>query len=98
MPEPKREHSYELFIIKIDKNRDSFARELYKRGIEVGLHYIPLHLLSYYKQKYSLRVNDFPKALRNFQQVMSLPIHAAMSDDDVAYVIEQVKEVAQSRV
>ena len=98
VPEPKREHSYELFIIKIDKNRDSFARELYKRGIEVGLHYIPLHLLSYYKQKYSLRVNDFPKALRNFQQVMSLPIHAAMSDDDVAYVIEQVKEVAQSRV
>ncbi len=98
VPQPKREHSYELFIIKIDKNRDSFARELYKRGIEVGLHYIPLHLLSYYKQKYSLRVNDFPKALRNFQQVMSLPIHATMNDEDVAYVIEQVKEVAQSRV
>ena len=98
IPQPLREHCYELFMIKVDKNRDSFARELYKRGIEVGLHYIPLHLLSYYKQKYSLRVNDYPKALRNYQQILSLPIYGAMSDEDVAYVIEQVKEVAQSHI
>ncbi len=98
LPVIKREHIFSLYIIKIDKNRDSFARELYKRGVEVGLHYIPLHLLSYYKQKYSLRVNDFPKALRNFQQILSIPIHSKMSDEDVMYVVEQVKEVAQSRV
>ena len=97
LPKELRDHSYSLYIIKIDKNRDSFARELYKRGIEVGLHYIPLHLLSYYKQKYNLRINDYPKALRNFQQILSIPIHAAMSDDDVYYVIEQIKEVAKSR-
>ncbi|BCD60240.1 MULTISPECIES: DegT/DnrJ/EryC1/StrS aminotransferase family protein [unclassified Nitratiruptor] len=98
LPKEVRDHIYSLFIIKIDKNRDSFARELYKRGIEVGLHYIPLHLLSYYKQKYSLRINDFPKALRNYQQILSIPIHSGMSDEDVYYVIEQIKEVAQSRV
>ncbi|MRI58492.1 MAG: aminotransferase DegT [Epsilonproteobacteria bacterium] len=98
LPKELRDHIYSMFIIKIDKNRDSFARELYKRGIEVGLHFIPLHLLSYYKQKYNLRVNDYPKALRNFQQILSIPIHAGMSDEDVAYVIEQIKEVAKSRV
>ncbi len=98
LPKQVREHIYSLFIIKVDKNRDSFARELYKRGIEVGLHYIPLHLLSYYKQKYSLRVNDYPKALRNFQQILSIPVHEGLSDEDVAYVIEQIKEVARSRV
>ncbi|SMC09823.1 DegT/DnrJ/EryC1/StrS family aminotransferase [Nitratiruptor tergarcus] len=98
LPVVKRDHIFSLYIIKIDKNRDSFARELYKRGIEVGLHYIPLHLLSYYKQKYSLRVNDFPKALRNFQQILSIPIHAGMSDEDAYYVVEQIKEVAKSRV
>ncbi len=97
LPKEVREHSYALFIIKIDKNRDSFARELYKRGVEVGLHYIPLHLLSYYKQKYNLRINDYPKALRNFQQILSIPIHANLSDEDVYYVIEQIKEVAKSR-
>ncbi len=98
LPKELRDHIYSMFIIKIDKNRDSFARELYKRGIEVGLHFIPLHLLSYYKQKYSLRVNDYPKALRNFQQILSIPIHSGMSDEDVGYVIEQIKEVAKSRV
>ncbi|MRI83068.1 MAG: aminotransferase DegT [Nitratiruptor sp.] len=97
LPAKKRDHIFTKFIIKVDKNRDSFARELYKRGIETGLHYIPLHLLSYYKQKYSLRVNDYPKALRNYQQILSIPIHAGMSDEDVGYVVEQIKEVARSR-
>lgn len=98
LPIKKRDHTYQLYIIKIDKNRDSFARELVKRGVYVGLHYIPLHLLSYYKQKYNLRINDFPKALKNYQQILSIPIHSKMSNDDVYYVIEQIKEVAKTRV
>lgn len=98
LPVKKREHTYELYIIKVDKNRDSFARELVKRGVEVGLHYIPLHLLSYYKQKYSLRINDFPNALKNYQQILSIPIYSKMSNDDVNYVIEQIKDVAKNRV
>ncbi len=98
LPKKVRDHIFTMFIIKVDKNRDSFARELYKRGVEVGLHYIPLHLMSYYKQKYSLRVNDYPNALRNFQQILSIPIHEGMSDEDVAYVVEKIKEVAKTRV
>ncbi|MRJ02141.1 MAG: DegT/DnrJ/EryC1/StrS family aminotransferase [Epsilonproteobacteria bacterium] len=97
LPTQREDHIFTKFIIKIDKNRDSFAKELYRRGIESGLHYIPLHLLSYYKQKYGLRVNDFPKALRNYQQVLSIPIHTGMDDEDVSYVVEQIREVAQSR-
>jgi len=31
-----------------------------KKGVEVGLHYIPLHFLTYYKNKYSLKINNFP--------------------------------------
>lgn len=92
------EQSFSLYIIKVDKNRDSFAVELKDLGIECGLHYIPLHLLSYYKTKYSLRVNDFPVALRSFQQVLSLPIYASMSDEEVKYVIQNVKKVSKTRV
>ncbi len=95
---PNEENSYSLFIIKIDKNRDSFAVELRDAGVGSGLHYIPLHLLSYYKSKYSLRVNDYPVALRSYQQVLSLPIYANMSDADVKFVIEKVKKIAKTRV
>lgn len=92
------EHPFSLYVVKIDKNRDSFAVELKGEGIEVGLHYIPLHLLTYYKSKYSLRVNDFPVALRSYQQVMSLPIYSSMSDKDVKFVCDKIKKISKTRV
>ncbi len=92
------EFSYNLYMIQIDKNRDSFALDMKKEGVETGLHYIPLHLLSYYKSKYELRVNDFPRALRYYQQTLSLPIYPSMSDDEVAYVCDVIKKVAKTKV
>ncbi len=98
VPVKDKNHSYSLYIIKIDKNRDSFAREMEAQGISVGLHYIPLHLMSYYKNKYMLRINDYPKALTSFQQVLSIPIYAAMEDSDVEYVIDTIKNIAKNRI
>jgi dTDP-4-amino-4,6-dideoxygalactose transaminase len=92
------EHPFSLFIIKVDKNRDSFALELKKVGVESGLHYIPLHLLTYYKAKYSLKINNFPKALQSYQQVLSLPIYASMTDKDVKFVCDKIKQIAKTRV
>lgn len=92
------EHPYSLYIIKVDKNRDSFALELKKNGVDVGVHFIPLHFLSYYKHKYSLKVNNFPVALTTYQQIMSLPIYPSMKDSEVEYVIEKIKLVASTRV
>ena len=97
-PLAKRDHIYNQYIIKIDKNRDSFARELKEMGISTSLHYRPMHLLSYYKTKYHLRVNDFPKALKTYQQILSLPIYAALSDEEALYICNAVKSVAQNRV
>jgi dTDP-4-amino-4,6-dideoxygalactose transaminase len=98
LPELNDNHCASLYIIKIDKNRDSFARELDSKGIQTGLHYIPLHLMSYYKNKYSLRVNDFPVALRTFQQVLSIPNFASMSDKEIKYVCDSLKEISKTRV
>lgn len=93
-----QEHPYSLYIIKIDKNRDSFALELKENGIDTGLHYIPLHLLTYYKSKYSLRVNDFPVALRAYQQILSLPVYPSMEDKEVKFVVDTIKKIAKNRV
>ena len=92
------DHSFNLFIIEIDKNRDSFAKEMQEKGIKTALHYIPLHLLSYYKSKYMLRVNDFPIALKTFQKVLSIPIFPSMSDAEIKYVIDTIKKIAKTRV
>jgi dTDP-4-amino-4,6-dideoxygalactose transaminase len=92
------EHPYFAYIIKIDKNRDSFALELKKEGVACGLHYIPLHLLNYYKSKYALKINSFPVALTSFQSVLSLPIYPSMSDKEVQEVIQKIKKIAKTRV
>lgn len=94
----KDEHIFTQFIIKISRNRDAFARALKERGVATGLNYIPLHLLSYYKTKYSIKITAFPNALNNYQQILSLPIYAGLSDEDVNYVCDQVIDVASQWV
>lgn len=92
------EHIYTNYIIKVDKNRDSFARALEEKGIQTAINYIPLHLMSYYKAKYELRINDFPTALRNYSQILSIPIFSSMSDKEVEYVCKTIADVAKNRV
>lgn len=98
IPIKKEDHIYSLYIIKVDKNRDGFAKELREKGVESSLHYIPLHLLSYYKTKYNLKVNDFPNALKNYQQILSLPMHSKLSKEDAMFVAKTIKEIAKNRV
>lgn len=98
VPNIIRDHNFNLFIIRVDKNRDSFARDLKERGIETGLHYMPLHLISYYKTKYELRVNAYPRGLQTYQQILSIPIYEAMADSEVSYICDTIIELAQSRI
>lgn len=86
------------FFVEIDKNRDHFARELKQSGIEVGLHYMPLHLTDYYRKKYSLRVFDFPVALGIYQKTLCLPLYAGLKDDEVDRIIEAVEKIANSYI
>ncbi|MEA3491847.1 MAG: DegT/DnrJ/EryC1/StrS family aminotransferase [Campylobacterota bacterium] len=98
LPTAGEEHVFRHFIIEIDKNRDHFARELKKAGINIGLHYIPLHFMDYYKKKYTLKVFDFPVALGVYQKVMSLPIYSAMKDEEVDYICKTVKSIAKVHI
>ena len=90
----KNEHIYTQFIIKISRNRDAFARSLKERGVSTALNYIPLHLLTYYKNKYSIKITAFPNALNNYQQILSLPIYAGLTNEEVNYVCDQVVQIA----
>ncbi|QCD52857.1 DegT/DnrJ/EryC1/StrS family aminotransferase [Campylobacter sp. RM16192] len=97
-PIKKRDHVYVQYIIKVDKNRDSFAKEMLENGIHTALHYVPIHLLSYYKNKYGLKVNAYPNALKSYQQILSLPIYNALKDEEVYRVCETIREIAKHRV
>jgi len=97
-PTHKDEHIYTQYIVKVSRNRDVFARALKEQGIATGLHYIPLHLLSYYKNKYSLKITAFGSALTSYQQILSLPMYPSLTDDDVNYVCDKIVEIAETWV
>lgn len=94
LPNYDEEHIFSQYIIKVTKNRDGFARAMKEKGISTGLHYIPLHLLSYYKKKYKLKITAYGNALTNYGQILSLPIFPSMSDEDVMYVCNTIKEIS----
>jgi len=98
LPIKTPEHAYSYFIVEVDKNRDFFAKELKKLGIEVALHYIPLNFTTYYKEKYGLKIFNFPNALGAYQKIMSLPCNGKMSSKDANLVCEAVKKVAKSHI
>ncbi|MEA2017472.1 MAG: DegT/DnrJ/EryC1/StrS aminotransferase family protein [Campylobacterota bacterium] len=95
LPTFDEEHIFSQYIIKVSKNRDGFARVLKDRGVSTGLHYIPLHLLTYYKKKYKLKITAYGSALSTYGQILSIPIYPAMSDEDVLYVCDTIKNIAQ---
>ncbi len=98
IPPHKEEHIFTQFIIKISRNRDAFARALKERGIATGLNYIPLHLLSYYKNKYSIKITQFSAALTSYQQILSIPIYPDLTDEEVNYICDQIIDIASQWV
>jgi len=98
LPEISDDSVVSQYIVEIDKNRDHFVGQLKNEGVNISVHYMPLHLTEYYKQKYSMKVFDYSVALGCFQRVMSLPMYAALTDAEVKHVCEAIKKVANAHV
>ena len=73
--------------------RDEIFNELYKRGIGVNVHYIPLHLQPFYQKTFGYKSGDFPKSEEYYKQTISLPLYPMMKKNDVNQVIKTVKYV-----
>ena len=63
------------------------------KGIGCSVHFIPLHLHPYWRDRYKLKPMDFPDALRAYERAISLPLYSKMSKDDALRVVTAVKEI-----
>lgn len=91
-------HAWHLYILRLrldqlNINRNQFFDALREAGILCSVHFIPLHLMPYYRQKYHYREGDFPEAERQFKRIISLPLYPAMTDAQVERVIAAVQQV-----
>jgi len=95
------EHAWHLYVVRLNPSlltisRNQFIEELRIRNIGASVHFIPIHLHPYYRDKYNYKPNDFPVAFDQYQCIFSLPLHPAMSDPDIEDVIEAVTEVIRT--
>ncbi len=84
-------HVFHLFVIKVD-NRNAVQDYLNAKGIETGIHYpIALPLLQAYQYMHH-QVSDFPVAAHQMHQILSLPMYAELTHEQIHYVCDTLKE------
>lgn len=91
-------HAWHLYVIRVPvgADRDQFIRDLSERGIGTSVHFIPLHLHPYWRDRGGLTPEQFPHASAEFARVVSLPIFSSMTDDQVRRVIDAVTSLREA--
>ncbi|MBP7077022.1 MAG: UDP-4-amino-4,6-dideoxy-N-acetyl-beta-L-altrosamine transaminase, partial [Bacteroidales bacterium] len=73
-------HAYHLYIVEVDRRKELYEYlKLY--GIFTQVHYIPLHLMPYYR-KLGWKPGDFPNAENYYRNCLSLPIYPTLSSEE----------------
>ena len=91
-------HAWHLYVLRLRLDcariaRDQFIDEMRARNIGCSVHFIPIHLYQYYREKYGYKPDDFPIAMREYERIVSLPLSARMRDEDVEDVIRAVTNI-----
>ena len=90
------DHSCHLFWIVLKPSaplsRNGLIEKLNEAGVGTSVHYKPLHRMTYYREQYQLKPEDYPQAERHWQGVVTLPVYPSMSEAELAYVVTAVKQ------
>jgi dTDP-4-amino-4,6-dideoxygalactose transaminase len=97
---PEAESAWHIYLLRLRTDRlkidrGQFIEELRARNIGASVHFIPVHLHPYYRDRYQLSPSEFPVAQAEFERMLSLPLSPAHSDQDVADVIEAVTDIVR---
>jgi dTDP-4-amino-4,6-dideoxygalactose transaminase len=91
-------HAWHLYVIRIlpDRwkiNRNKLINKLIDSGIGTAVHYIPIHMHSYYERKYGYKPYDFPVAKQLSDTVITLPLYPRLTNNEVEYIITTLNEL-----
>jgi dTDP-4-amino-4,6-dideoxygalactose transaminase len=96
-PAPGDTHAWHLYVIRLADAapvpRDRFIEQLFEAGIGCSVHYIPLHLHPYWRDRYGLAPAQFPHSQRAYERMLTLPLYTRMSDADVERVCRTVRRL-----
>lgn len=91
-------HAYHLYVIELDlenltADRNEIFRALRAENIGVNVHYVPVHMHPYYRRTFGTKEGLCPVAEQAYRRIISLPIFAGMTDQDIQDVLEALKKV-----
>jgi len=92
------ESAWHLFILKLklenlNINRNQFIEEMEKAGVGCGVHFIPAYRFTYFELILDYTPNDFPYCEESFNRVVSLPLYPDLTDNEIEYVCQTIKEI-----
>ncbi len=95
--DPRDVHALHLYVVRIDPGlaggtRDEYQRALAEERIGSSIHFLPVHRLTYYRERYPEQP-PLPVAERAGAEVLSLPFSPAHSDEDVADAVAALRRV-----
>jgi perosamine synthetase len=90
-------HAYHLYVVRLqftgpDTDRNAVFQTLRQKGIGVNVHYIPVHLHPYYQNQFGTKPGLCPVAESAYEQILSIPMFAAISDEQTRKVIGALNE------
>jgi dTDP-4-amino-4,6-dideoxygalactose transaminase len=98
-PAPGDMHSWHLYVVRLAQGvalgRDQFIERLFAAGIGCSVHYIPLHLQPYWRERYALQPQQFPHSQHAFERMLSLPMYSRMTQADVQRVADAARAALQ---
>lgn len=90
-------HAWHLYVLRLTDAspvaRDRFIEMMAEKGVGCSVHFIPLHLHPYWRDRYHLKPEDFPNALNAYERSVSLPLFTKMSEEDQERVIAAVRDI-----
>lgn len=87
---PNDKHAFHIYLIQIDPAiRDEFIQKMKDAGVGCSVHFIPLHTQPYWRDRYNLKAEMFPNAMKLYQGAVSLPIYTKLSDSEIKTIISK---------
>jgi perosamine synthetase len=100
-PEDPARSSWHLYPLQLEfdrigKSREKLVIELRDRGIGTQVHYPPVPLQPFYRERFGYREGQFPGAERFYARALTIPLFPAMSDEDVDRVVDALHEALET--
>ena len=94
------DHSYHIYPLKINFSslkidKKKFFQLLFKKKLNLQVHYIPIHLQNFYKKTFNYKIGDFPASENHYKQTVSLPLFYSLKFSEQKKVVNKILSVCE---